>query len=38
VVADPATAAARVNEFLGGGLEEAAMTKCVNPDLYRNKV
>jgi hypothetical protein len=38
VVADPATAASRVNEFLGGGLDEAAMTKCVNPDLYRNKV
>ena len=37
LVADPAAAAARVNAFLGGGLDEAAMVRAVDPALYREK-
>jgi hypothetical protein len=36
-IADPAGAARRVNEFLGGGLDEAAMAAAVNEHLYRNR-
>jgi hypothetical protein len=36
-VADPAATARLVNEFLGGGLDEAAMAAAVKADLYRNK-
>ena len=36
-VADPVRAARLVNEFLGGHLDEAAMTAAVNEDLYRNR-
>ena len=36
-VADPAATARRVNEFLGGGLDEAAMAAAVKADLYRNR-
>ena len=37
LVADPAAEAARVNVFLGGGLDEAAMALAVDPVLYREK-
>ncbi len=37
LVAHPAAAVARVNEFLGGGLDEAAMARAVDPALYREK-
>jgi hypothetical protein len=37
VVGDPAQAAARINQFLGGGLDEAAMGAAVDPNLYRNR-
>ncbi len=37
VVADPATAARRICEFLGGGLDEALMAQSVDPTLYRNR-
>ncbi len=37
LVADPAAEAARVNAFLGGGLDEAAMACAVDPALYREK-
>ncbi|RMF23158.1 MAG: sulfotransferase family protein [Deltaproteobacteria bacterium] len=36
-VADPGATAARVNEFLGGGLDEAAMAAAVDPALYRQR-
>ena len=36
-VADPAATARRVNEFLGGSLDEAAMAAAVKADLYRNR-
>jgi hypothetical protein len=36
-VADPAAAARKVNEFLGGHLDEAAMAAAVNALLYRNR-
>ena len=36
-VADPRDAAAKVNAFLGGGLDEAAMAAAVEKELYRNK-
>lgn len=38
VVADAAASARRINEFLGGSLDEKAMTQCVNPALYRNRI
>lgn len=37
LIAEPAKIAARVNDFLGGGLNEAAMAAAVDPSLYRNK-
>ena len=37
LVADPSAEAARVNAFLGGGLDEAAMARAVDPSLYREK-
>jgi hypothetical protein len=37
VLADPETWAHRINEFLGGGLDERAMVEIVDPDLYRNR-
>ncbi len=36
-IRDPENAAASINRFLGGGLDEAAMAAVVNPDLYRNR-
>jgi hypothetical protein len=36
-VADPAATARRVNDFFGGGLDEAAMAAAVKADLYRNR-
>lgn len=36
-VRDPMEAAARINRFLGGDLDEEAMAAAVNPDLYRNR-
>lgn len=36
-IRDPAAAAARINRFLGGSLDEEAMAAVVNPDLYRNR-
>jgi hypothetical protein len=36
-IRDPAATAARINQFLGGSLDEAAMKAVVNPDLYRNR-
>lgn len=38
LVADPPREAARINEFLGGGLDVAAMAAAVDPALYRNRV
>ena len=37
VVADPETAAGRLNEFLGGGLDVEKMAMQVDPNLYRNR-
>ena len=37
LVADPAGEAARVNAFLGSGLDEGAMAGAVDPALYREK-
>ena len=36
-VRDPKAAAAQVNAFLGGKLDEAAMVAAVEQDLYRNR-
>jgi len=36
-IREPAAAAARINGFLGGSLDEGAMATVVNPDLYRNR-
>lgn len=36
-VADPAPVAAEVNRFLGGGLDVDAMSRTVDPSLYRNR-
>jgi hypothetical protein len=33
----PAAVAASVNEFLGGGLDEAAMAAAIDADLYRQR-
>jgi hypothetical protein len=38
VIDDPAGEAARVNQFLGGGLDEAKMASAVDPALYRQRV
>ena len=37
VVAEPATAARRLVEFLGGGLQVARMVEAVDSSLYRNR-
>lgn len=37
IVADPLTESQRINEFLGGHLDTAAMAAAVNPSLYRNR-
>jgi len=37
VVADPETAANRINGFLGGNLDVKAMAMQVDPNLYRNR-
>ncbi len=37
LVADPAAEVHRVNTFLGGSLNEAAMAAAVDPELYRQK-
>jgi len=36
-IEDPAAACRRVNEFLGGGLDEAAMRAAIDASLYRNR-
>ncbi len=36
-IQDPAATARRVNQFLGGRLDEAAMRKAVDETLYRNR-
>jgi hypothetical protein len=36
-LADPAGTAAKINAFLGGGLDEAAMAAAVDPKLRRQK-
>jgi hypothetical protein len=36
-IEDPAAASRAVNEFLGGGLDEAAMRESVDAALYRNR-
>lgn len=37
VIADPAAAAARVDAFVGGGLDTARMAAAADPKLYRNR-
>jgi hypothetical protein len=37
IIDRPGEAAARMNAFLGGKLDEAAMTTAVDPALYRNR-
>ena len=37
IIADPAAATARVNAFVGGGLDTARMATAVDPMLYRNR-
>jgi hypothetical protein len=37
VLQDPAGAARRINEFLGGKLDERRMAEAVDPNLYRNR-
>jgi len=37
-IEDPATQVARINAFVGGHLDERAMTAAVEPTLYRNRV
>ena len=37
MLADPREQVAKINAFLGGGLDTQAMTQVVNPDLYRNR-
>ena len=38
VLADPRTQAERLNHFLGGRLDVAAMVEVVDPELYRNRL
>jgi len=38
VLDDPTAQAERVNDFLGGSLDVAAMAEVVDPKLYRNRV
>lgn len=37
ILENPAAEAARINAFLGGGLDETAMAAAVDPSLYRNR-
>ena len=37
LVREPALAAARIDHFLGGGLDAAAMAACVDPGLHRQR-
>lgn len=37
LIESPGAIAARVNAFVGGGLDEAKMTSAVDPTLYRNR-
>ena len=37
VLSDPAGAARKINEFLGGKLDERRMAEAVDPNLYRNR-
>jgi LPS sulfotransferase NodH len=37
MLADPVSEIAKINEFLGGGLNTEAMAQVVNPKLYRNR-
>jgi hypothetical protein len=37
VLADPEGQAARINQFLGGTLDERKMVEAVDPNLYRNR-
>lgn len=37
VMADPAAAAARIDAFVGGGLDTARMATAIDPKLYRNR-
>lgn len=37
VLADPEGQASRINEFLGGALDESRMVEAVDPKLYRNR-
>jgi hypothetical protein len=37
VLADPEGEAARINQFLGGVLDERKMVEAVDPNLYRNR-
>ena len=37
VLADPAGQAARLNQFVGGGLDVARMAAVTDPALYRNR-
>jgi hypothetical protein len=37
VIADPLAHAARINQFLGGGLDEQKMAAAVEPGLYRRR-
>lgn len=37
LLVDPARAAARLNAFTGGGLDQAAMASAVDPRLYRQR-
>jgi hypothetical protein len=38
LLAGPGPHIARINAFLGGGLDQAAMCRAVDPSLYRNRV
>jgi hypothetical protein len=37
ILADPCEQIAKINAFLGGGLDTQAMAQVVNPELYRNR-
>lgn len=37
LMADPRPAVAKINQFLGGGLDEAKMLAAIDPGLYRNR-
>ncbi len=37
LLVDPGAQSRRVNDFLGGGLDEAAMARAIDPGLYRNR-